>query len=97
MNWMSSLRAINVYALIADNGSDMKLTSAKKLMAFAFLLASFSLEARTVFDGLDIGDDDRILFRATSGGDGSPRQSAIFAADIVSGVVAQLTAFPEKT
>ncbi|MFA6508122.1 MAG: polysaccharide deacetylase family protein [Treponemataceae bacterium] len=74
----------------------MKRIALKTVVLFALLIAAFSVEARTVFDGLDIGEDDRIMFRATAGGDGSPRQNAVFLADIVSGAVTQLTAFPER-
>jgi len=68
----------------------------RTLALFCAFAAALPIDARTVFDGLDIGAEDRLLFRASSGGDGSPRQSALFIADIVSGALRQLTAFPER-
>lgn len=74
----------------------MKRCAIKTAILIALCSAALSLSARTVFDGLDVGEDDRIMFRAVAGGDGSPRQSAVFLADIASGAVSQLTAFPER-
>ena len=93
---MSSPAAVNVCAADADNGNDMKRSAANILAAVAIFCAASSAGARTVFDGLDIGENDRLLFRASTNGDGSPRQSALFLADISSGALSQLTAFPEK-
>lgn len=96
MNWTSSPRAVNVFAAGADNGKDMKRTAAKIGLSFSLILVAASIDARTVFDGLDIGENDRLLFRAATGGDGSPRQSALFLADISTGGLSQMTAFPER-
>ena len=54
------------------------------------------LPAATVFDGLDMGNDDKLLFRAGTGGDGSLLQSALFITRLGSGQIGQLTAFPER-
>jgi peptidoglycan/xylan/chitin deacetylase (PgdA/CDA1 family) len=74
----------------------MKRTAANIGLSIALFALAAGLNARTVFDGLDIGENDRLLFRAETGGDGSPRQSALFLADISTGALAQMTAFPER-
>jgi hypothetical protein len=74
----------------------MKRTAANIGLSIALFALAAALNARTVFDGLDIGENDRLLFRAETGGDGSPRQSALFLADISTGALAQMTAFPER-
>lgn len=66
------------------------------LVAYLFFLMPSGVDARTDFEGLDLGAENRLLFKATAGGDGSPRQSALFVADVVSGLLTQLTAFPER-
>lgn len=88
----------------ADNGNVMKARSGSllpvlRLTALLTVLAGVVAAptyARVVFDGLDLAPDDRLLFSATSGGDGAPRQSVLFAADASTGALRQLTAFPEN-
>ncbi len=59
-------------------------------------LAAAPLQARVVFDGLDLAEDDRLLFTAKAGGDGASVQNALFMANVATLAVRQLTAFPEQ-
>ncbi|MDR2029603.1 MAG: polysaccharide deacetylase family protein [Treponema sp.] len=54
------------------------------------------IAAKVSFSGLDLSGDDRLLFRADSDADGSPRQSALFVSRLTDLSLRQLTAFPEK-
>lgn len=69
--------------------------AAAVLFSAASLAASGAFAA-TEFSGLDLSSDDRLLFSAATGGDGAPRQDALFLASLTDGSVAQLTAFPER-
>lgn len=77
----------------------MKTTDRNRLLSWCacvgLFLVSAPLWSRTSFDGLDLGADDRLLFRAETGGDGSARQSALFWANVATGALTQLTVYPE--
>jgi peptidoglycan/xylan/chitin deacetylase (PgdA/CDA1 family) len=52
--------------------------------------------AKVTFSGLDLSDDNRLLFRADSDAGGAPRQTALFVSRLTDLSLRQLTAFPEK-
>ena len=58
-----------------------------------FFLISFPLWGRISFSGLDISEDNRLLFR--SGFSGAPAQETLFVSRISDRSLKQLTAFPE--
>ncbi len=60
------------------------------------LSATVTLWANTEFSGLDLSSDNRLLFSAQTGGDGAPRQDALFLAYPEKGTLRQLTAYPER-
>lgn len=57
---------------------------------------AFPLNAKVLFDGLDLSADGRLLFRASSDSGGAPPQTALFLADPAGLTMRHLTAFPEK-
>lgn len=76
----------------------LTIAASRRPIAFAAvaLASALAVHAGTSFEGLDLAEDGRLLFSASTGGDGSPRQSALFVADAATGAVSQLTAFPER-
>jgi peptidoglycan/xylan/chitin deacetylase (PgdA/CDA1 family) len=69
---------------------------ARLLIGFLFFLAFPGLSARVVFSGLDLSDDNRLLFRADSGGDGTHGQDVLFLSRLTDLALKQMTAFPEE-
>ncbi|MDR0387872.1 MAG: hypothetical protein LBH57_07510, partial [Treponema sp.] len=51
---------------------------------------------KVIFSGLNLSGDNRMLFRADSGADGSSRQDALFVTRLTDLSLQQMTAFPEK-
>jgi len=102
-SWTSSPAVLKPRAFCADKGCNMndrtfprRTAALATITILSFVLAAETLAARTVFDGLDLSADDRLLFVARTGGDGSTRQSALFSASAASGALVQMTAFPER-
>ena len=60
------------------------------------LLLSVPCYANVRFSGLDLADDNRLLFSARSDGGGSVSQSALFITTLPDRSVSMLSAFPEK-
>ncbi|MDR1287308.1 MAG: polysaccharide deacetylase family protein [Treponema sp.] len=65
---------------------------------FALILFSFPFYAgaKVGFYDLDLSEDNRLLFRAESSGDGAPDQHALFISRLTDRALQQITAFPEK-
>ncbi|MDR1972586.1 MAG: polysaccharide deacetylase family protein [Treponema sp.] len=55
-----------------------------------------SLPALVTFGGLDLSDDNRLLFRADAVQDGSVPQNALFVSRLTDLALSQMTAFPER-
>ncbi|MDR2073491.1 MAG: polysaccharide deacetylase family protein [Spirochaetaceae bacterium] len=70
----------------------------KRLPVFVlfFLLAALGSWGKIRFSGLDIAEDDRLLFTADSRGGGAEAQGALFLARLESRALTPLSAFPEK-
>ncbi|MDR2314538.1 MAG: polysaccharide deacetylase family protein [Spirochaetaceae bacterium] len=69
----------------------------KKLPVFAFFfLAALGGWGKIRFSGLDIAEDDRLLFSADSRGGGAEAQGALFYARLEDRSITQLSAFPER-
>jgi peptidoglycan/xylan/chitin deacetylase (PgdA/CDA1 family) len=64
------------------------------LLALCFSLSPLS--ARVTFRGLDLSDDNRLLFRADSAGGGALPQNGLFISRLTDLALQQITAFPEK-
>ncbi|MDR2101444.1 MAG: polysaccharide deacetylase family protein [Treponema sp.] len=58
--------------------------------------APLRLPAKVVFSGLNLSDDNRLLFRAGSEGDGSHVQDVLFLSRLTDLTLKQMTAFPEE-
>jgi peptidoglycan/xylan/chitin deacetylase (PgdA/CDA1 family) len=56
----------------------------------------FRLSAKITFTGLDLSDDNRMLFRAGSAGDGTVSQEALFVSRLTDLSLSQISAFAEK-
>ncbi|MDR2371105.1 MAG: polysaccharide deacetylase family protein [Treponema sp.] len=63
---------------------------------FASILIPFHAGAKVGFRGLDLSDDNRLLFRAESSGGGAPSQHGLFISRLTDLALQQITAFPEK-
>jgi peptidoglycan/xylan/chitin deacetylase (PgdA/CDA1 family) len=63
---------------------------------FLFLTCLRPLCALVSFGGLDLSDDDRLLFRADVQQNGSPSQNALFISRLTDLSLSQLSAFPER-
>jgi peptidoglycan/xylan/chitin deacetylase (PgdA/CDA1 family) len=77
--------------------------SVKRFFALLVCLGALSgVFAKVSFSGLDLAEDNRLLFRAESSGGGNAAQNALFRATLDAGgaaggaLLSQLTAFPEK-
>ncbi|MDR1419652.1 MAG: polysaccharide deacetylase family protein [Treponema sp.] len=70
----------------------------RRIRCLFFLLILFPLYAgaRVGFYDLDLSEDNRLLFRAESSGDGAPDQHALFVSRLTDRALQQITAFPEK-
>ncbi|MDR3166823.1 MAG: polysaccharide deacetylase family protein [Treponema sp.] len=55
-----------------------------------------SLPAKVVFSGLNLSDDNRLLFRAGSDGDGTHIQNVLFLSHLTDLTLKQMTTFPEE-
>ncbi|GAB1481481.1 polysaccharide deacetylase family protein [Treponema sp.] len=66
------------------------------VIGILLVVLPLSIQARVVFDGLNLNGDDSLLLRASTKGDGSPAQTALFLADATNLSLKQLTAFPEN-
>ncbi|MDR2258503.1 MAG: polysaccharide deacetylase family protein [Treponema sp.] len=64
------------------------------LLALFFSVSPLS--ARVTFRGLDLSDDNRLLFRADSAGGGALPQNSLFISRLTDLALQQITAFPEK-
>jgi peptidoglycan/xylan/chitin deacetylase (PgdA/CDA1 family) len=64
------------------------------LLALFFSLPP--LFARVTFRGLDLSDDNRLLFRADLAGGGALPQNGVFISRLTDLALSQITAFPEK-
>lgn len=60
------------------------------------LLLSATLFSETRFSGLDLSDDNRLLFRATTESPGTGEFHSLFQADLEKETLTQLSFFPEK-
>ncbi|MCL1812173.1 MAG: polysaccharide deacetylase family protein [Treponema sp.] len=60
------------------------------------ILLTAPCNANIRFSGLDLAEDNRLLFSAASSGGGSVNQSALFIAALPNRSVSMLSAFPEK-
>ncbi|MDR3248935.1 MAG: HK97 family phage prohead protease, partial [Treponema sp.] len=68
-----------------------------RLITLALVLAVLQpLAAKVSFGGLDLSDDNRLLFRADAVQDGSYPQNALFISRLTDLVLTQVTAFPER-
>jgi peptidoglycan/xylan/chitin deacetylase (PgdA/CDA1 family) len=63
---------------------------------FLFFALLRPLAALVSFGGLDLSDDNRLLFRADVRHDGSPSQNALFVSRLTDLALNQMTAFPEQ-
>jgi peptidoglycan/xylan/chitin deacetylase (PgdA/CDA1 family)/WD40 repeat protein len=73
----------------------------KKAMVFCFLLLAALLPpgkalAKVRFQGLDLSEDNRLLFQAGALNDGALPQNALFVSRLTDSTLRQLTVFPEK-
>jgi peptidoglycan/xylan/chitin deacetylase (PgdA/CDA1 family) len=63
---------------------------------FLFFALLRPLTALVSFGGLDLSDDNRLLFRVDALHDGSPGQNALFVSRLTDLALSQMTAFPER-
>ncbi|MDR1239985.1 MAG: polysaccharide deacetylase family protein [Treponema sp.] len=63
---------------------------------FLLALALPPVFAKVTFQGLDLSDDNRLLFRADSSGGGALPQNSLFISRLTDLALQQMTAFPEK-
>jgi peptidoglycan/xylan/chitin deacetylase (PgdA/CDA1 family) len=66
------------------------------LFFFALILSFSPVFARVRFRGLDLSDDNRLLFLADSASDGAQSQNSLFISRLTDLALQQITAFPEK-
>ena len=66
------------------------------VLGLFLLISVIPCSGKIVFSGLDLAEDDRLLFTARSSGGGSVNQSALFVAQLDDRSVSMLSAFPEK-
>ncbi|MDR3341237.1 MAG: polysaccharide deacetylase family protein [Treponema sp.] len=66
------------------------------LLFFMVWLPISEVMAQVGFSGLDVSDDNRLLFRADSKSGGASRQGALFISRLTDLVLEQITAFPEN-
>jgi peptidoglycan/xylan/chitin deacetylase (PgdA/CDA1 family) len=77
----------------------MKSGALRRLLFAGFLLVFTipePLTAKVTFTGLDLSEDNRLLFRADSALDGAALQNALFVSRLTDLNLQQITAFPEK-
>jgi peptidoglycan/xylan/chitin deacetylase (PgdA/CDA1 family) len=65
-------------------------------LLLGLLLSPFPVAAKITFRGLDLSDDNRLLFRADSASQGASSQNGLFVSRLTDLALQQLTAFPEK-
>ncbi|MDR0450738.1 MAG: polysaccharide deacetylase family protein [Treponema sp.] len=65
-------------------------------LAGLVLILTVPAAAKVTFAGLDLSEDNRLLFRADSALDGAAVQNALFVSRLTDLQLQQLTAFPEK-
>ncbi|MDR2403359.1 MAG: polysaccharide deacetylase family protein [Spirochaetaceae bacterium] len=63
---------------------------------FLAVMPVFRLSARIAFTGLDLSEDNRMIFRAYSAGDGALDQEALFISHLTDLSLTQISAFAEK-
>jgi peptidoglycan/xylan/chitin deacetylase (PgdA/CDA1 family) len=66
------------------------------ILILGIVLPGFRLSAKLSFRGLDLSDDNRLLFQADSDNDGTVFQNALFMSNLSDLSLRQLTAFPEQ-
>ncbi|GHT57081.1 polysaccharide deacetylase [Spirochaetia bacterium] len=74
----------------------MKSRFTRWLLIIGLILPLCPAFSKVNFGGLDLSDDDRLLFRADSSQDGAAVQSALFVSRLTDLSLQQITAFPEK-
>ncbi|MCL1815696.1 MAG: polysaccharide deacetylase family protein [Treponema sp.] len=72
-----------------------RLLSRRALGFFLFLL-TMPCWGKILFSGLDLAEDDRLLFQARSSGGGAETQNALFCVQLPNRSVSLLSTFPEK-
>jgi peptidoglycan/xylan/chitin deacetylase (PgdA/CDA1 family) len=65
-------------------------------LLLGLILSPFPAAAKITFRGLDLSDDNRLLFRADSSSQGASSQNSLFVSRLTDLALQQLTAFPEK-
>ncbi|GHV44407.1 polysaccharide deacetylase [Spirochaetia bacterium] len=74
----------------------MKFRKGLWLLVIGLSLSLCPLFAKVNFGGLDLSEDNRLLFRADSAEGGGAAQSALFVSRLTDLALQQITAFPEK-